>query len=126
MARGSSVLPALASNFYLGSVLSTVRSPKYKQLHKQKSAQGCAGDRTKLGNQDVRGKGRETNMDNSERDQPTASDDYGILQKLPHIITALAPEYPKFVEQKMASDSDKIGDCYGDERWQKSAEEEDH
>jgi hypothetical protein len=103
-----------------------VRSPKYKQLHKQKSAQGCAGDCAELGNQDVRGKGRETNMDNSERDQPTGPNDYSILQKLPYIITALAPEYPKFVEQKMASDTDKIGDCYGDERWQKSAEEEDH
>ena len=65
-------------------------------------------------------------MHDSERDQPTAANDGRILQKLPHIIAALAPEYPKFVEQKMASDSDKIGDCYGDERWQKSAEEEDH
>ena len=26
----------------------------------------------------------------------------------------------------MASDPDKIGDCYGDERWQKSAEDEQH
>jgi len=26
----------------------------------------------------------------------------------------------------MASDSDKIRDCYGDERWQKSAEDEHH
>jgi hypothetical protein len=103
-----------------------VRSPKYKQLHKQKSAQGCAGDRTKLGNQDVRGKRRETKVHHAERDQPTGPNDHGILQKLPYIITALALEYPKFVEQKMASDTDKIGDCYGDERWQKSAEEEDH
>ena len=63
-------------------------------------------------------------MHYSECDQPTASDDYGILQKLPYIITALAPEHPKFIEQKMASDTDKIGDCYGDERWQKSAKDE--
>jgi hypothetical protein len=45
---------------------------------------------------------------------------------LPHIIAALAPEYPKFIEQKMASDSDEIRYCHRDERRQKPAEEEDH
>ena len=65
-------------------------------------------------------------MHDSERDQPTGPNDYGILQKLPYIITALAPEYPKFVEQKMASDTDEIRYCHSDERRQKPAEEEDH
>jgi hypothetical protein len=62
----------------------------------------------------------------AERDQPTGPNDYGILQKLPYIITAPTPEYPKFVEQKMASDTDEIRYCHCDERRQKSAEDEHH
>jgi len=56
-------------------------------------------------------------MHDPECDQPAAADDYGILYKLPYIIAPLTPEHPKLVEQKMASDPDKIGDCYGDQRW---------
>ena len=103
-----------------------VRSSKHKHLHEKKTAERCAGYRAELGNQDVRGKGRETNMHYSECDQPTAANDHGILQKLPYIITALAPEHPKFIEQKMASDTDEIRYCHCDERWQKSAEDEHH
>ncbi len=65
-------------------------------------------------------------MHYTECDQPTGPNDYGILQKLPYIITALAPEHPKFIEQKMASDTDEISYCHRDERWQKSAEDEHH
>lgn len=65
-------------------------------------------------------------MHDSERDQPTAANHGRILQKLPHIIAALAPEYPKFVEQKMASDTDEIRYGHRDERRQKSAEDEHH
>jgi hypothetical protein len=65
-------------------------------------------------------------MHDPERDQPTAANDDRILQNLPHIITALAPEYPKFVEQKMASDTDEIRYCHRDERRQKPAEDEHH
>ena len=42
-------LRPLTSSFQLCR-FGVTRFPKYKQLHKQKSAQGCAGDRTKLGN----------------------------------------------------------------------------
>ena len=52
-------------------------------------------------------------MHHPERDQPTGSDDYGILEKLPHIIAALAPEHPKFVEQKMAGDPDEVAYGHG-------------
>ena len=65
-------------------------------------------------------------MHDSEGDQPTAADDDRILQNLPQIIAALAAEHPKFIEQKMASDPDKIRYCHGDERRQKSAEDEHH
>src|SRR5260221_13280698 len=65
-------------------------------------------------------------MHDSEGDQPTAADDDRILRKLSHIIASLTPEHPKFVKQKMAGDPDKIGDCYGDQRRQKSAEDEQH
>ena len=65
-------------------------------------------------------------MHDSERDQPTAANHSRILQKLPHIIAALAPEHPKFVEQKMATDSDEIRYGHRDQRGQKSAEEEHH
>ena len=65
----------LASSFYLFCVGLMVRSPKHKHMHEKKTGERCAGYRAELGNQDVRGKRRETNMDNSERDQPTASDD---------------------------------------------------
>ena len=99
---------------------------KHKHLHEKKTAQCRAGDRTKLGNQDVRGKSRQTKMHDPERDQPTAANDDRILQNLPQIITALAPEYPKFVEQKMASDTDEIRYGHRDERRQKPAEDEYH
>jgi hypothetical protein len=65
-------------------------------------------------------------MHDSECDEPTAADDDRILQKLSHIIAALAPEHPKFVEQKMAGDADEIRYGHGDQRRQKSAEDEHH
>jgi hypothetical protein len=65
-------------------------------------------------------------MHDPDRDHPTAANDGRILQKLPNIIAALAPEYPKFVEQKMASDTDEIGYGHRDERRQKPAEDEYH
>jgi hypothetical protein len=65
-------------------------------------------------------------MHDPERDQPTAANDGRILQKLPHIIAALAPEYPQFIEQKMASHADEIGYGHRDEGRQKSAEDEHH
>ena len=65
-------------------------------------------------------------MHDSECDQPTAANHGRILQKLPHIIAALAPEYPKFVEQKMASDTDEIRYGHRDESRQKPAEDEHH
>jgi hypothetical protein len=103
-----------------------VRSLEDNHLHQKKTTERCAWDRAKLGNQNVRGKGRETNMDDTESDQPIAANDYGILEKLPHIVAALAPEYPKFVEQKMTRNSDKVGDRYRDQRRQKMAEREQH
>ena len=65
-------------------------------------------------------------MHHAECNQPTASHDDGILQKLPEIIAALAPEHPKFVEQKMAGDPNEIRYGHGDQRRQKSAEDEHH
>ena len=65
-------------------------------------------------------------MHDPERDQPTAANDGRILQKLPNIIAALAPEYPKFVEKKMASNPDEIRDGYRDQRRQKPTEREHH
>jgi len=65
-------------------------------------------------------------MHDSERDQPTGSDHCRILQELPHIIASPAAEHPKLIEQKMASDPDKIGNRYRDERWQNPAEDEHH
>lgn len=65
-------------------------------------------------------------MHDPERDQPTAANDGRILQNLPHVIAALAPEYPKFVEQKMACDTDEIRYRHRDERRQKPAEDEHH
>ena len=53
-------------------------------------------------------------MNDAECDHPAAANDYGILEKLAHIVTALAPEYPKFVEQKMASNTDEIRYGYRD------------
>jgi hypothetical protein len=65
-------------------------------------------------------------MHDSERDQPTAANHYRILQKLAYVIAALAPEYPKFVEQKMASDADEVRYRYGDQGRQKTAKDKHH
>jgi len=45
---------------------------------------------------------------------------------LPHIIAALAPEHPKFIEQKMASDPDEIRYGHGNQWQQKPTENEHH
>ncbi len=65
-------------------------------------------------------------MHDSEGDQPTAADDDRILRKLSHIIAAPATEHPKLIKQKMASDPDEIRYGHGDQRRQKSAEDEQH
>jgi hypothetical protein len=121
---GTRDLPVLGDGGVLGAAL--VRSPKYKQLHEKKAAQCCAGDRAKLGDQDVRGKCRETNVHDSERNQPAAANDGRILQKLPDVVAALAPEDPEFVEQKMAGNPDEIRYRHGDQGRQKPAEDKHH
>jgi hypothetical protein len=65
-------------------------------------------------------------MNDPERDQPTAANDGGILQKLADIIAAPAPEDPKLVQQKMAGDPDEIRYGHGDQGRQKSAEDKHH
>ena len=115
---GTRDLPVLGDGGVLsvpGAVL--VRSPKYEQLHEKKPAQCCTGDCAKLGNQDVRGKCRKTNVHDSERNQPAAANDCRILQKLPDVVAALAPEHPKFIEQKMAGNPDEIRYRHGDQGW---------
>jgi hypothetical protein len=104
----------------------TMPHPKDKHLHENKTAQCCAGDRAKLGNQNIRGKSRETNVNDSDCDQPAAPDDQSILQKLPHVIATLASENPKLIEQKVASNPNEIGQRNRNKWRQKPAKEEDH
>ena len=47
-------------------------------------------------------------MHDTECDHPAAANDHAILEKLARIIVTLAAEYPKFIEQKMASNTDEI------------------
>ena len=47
-------------------------------------------------------------MDDSDRDHPAAANDHAILEKLARIVVTWTAEYPKFIEQKMASNTDEI------------------
>jgi hypothetical protein len=87
-----------------------MRFPEDKELHEHKRDQGSWRNCEELGDQDVVSDRGQTELDSSDRRQPTRQDDRKILHQLADVIIPPAPKDPEFVQQEMAGYADKVGD----------------
>ena len=85
-----------------------VRSAEDKELHQDECDQRRWRNCEELGDQNIVGEGGQAELYGRDRGDPTGQDDHEILHELPGVVISLAPEDPEFVQQKVASNADKI------------------
>jgi len=93
-----------------------MRSAEDKELHQDERDQRRWRNSEELGDQNILGERGQTEMYGRDRGDPTGQDDDEILHDLPGVVISSAPEDPEFVQQKVASNADKIRDGNCDER----------
>ena len=95
---------------------------KDQHLHQDKVRHGRTRNGTKLGDKNVGSERGKANLNDHDRDNPISQSDEAVLDELFAIVFPPATKYPELVQQKVASNSDKVGDGDGNERRQKSTE----
>jgi hypothetical protein len=85
-------------------------------LHQKKVAHRGAGNGAELGDDNIFSEHGKANGHYDHRNEPVVENHDSVVKKLLEVIAAPAPEDPEFIRQIVATNGDKIGHRYGDQR----------
>jgi hypothetical protein len=88
------------------------------KLHQKEIAHRRTGNGAELGDDNITGERGKANGHYEHRNDPVVEDHNPVGEELLEVIATPASEYPEFIRQIMATNCDKIGNRYRDQRWE--------